>query len=166
MNHHDPQRLANLSPPLRIALGAACAERVLPVFETDYAPGDLRPRAAVDLAWNVAIGVSVQSATLSEARAAASDAMPSINESTAARDSCLTAICLIDVISESNLSALRELMGTATSVAELLEDDDEEFRWQASAIEIAERHVGPITRKLFASIESTPKWFVGFDEVG
>jgi hypothetical protein len=166
MQYHNPNRVSQLRHDVRIALGAACAERVLPVFESDYAPGEERPRIAVNLAWDVAIGIHVPSTILESARSGASAAVPPVDSATVARKSCLVSVCAIDVISETSTIALRELMGMAISVAELLDDEEEEFNWQSRAIEVAEMHRGPVTRELFDSIKGTPRWFEGFDDEG
>jgi hypothetical protein len=49
-------RLEALPHPLRVAVGAACVERILPIFEamTDDDPRCLALRRAVDLAWSYA----------------------------------------------------------------------------------------------------------------
>jgi hypothetical protein len=149
-----------------MALAAASAERVLPIFEMSLGPADRRPQAAIDLAWRAAGGEKIAQEEIAAALAAASAAMPEEGEAPFARLACVTAICGLKVlsgpVSEPLADPLVELMGTAAGAAEMFADDpeagDEESNWQLCALAVAETHAGPVTRNLFAALGTTPGW--------
>lgn len=57
-------RLEVLPNPLRVAIGAACVERVLPIFEAMSDDPPEAHRAAIDLAWRYAAGEAVDHAEI------------------------------------------------------------------------------------------------------
>lgn len=98
-------RLGRLPRRLCAAFAAACAQRVLRIYELDYDETNRAPHNAVELTWEYACGNNIDPARLAAAQDAASKATPNIevegDEYTAPMLACVSASYALDAAQDS-----------------------------------------------------------------
>jgi hypothetical protein len=118
--------IASLSKCRRIAFACACAEHVLPLFEKEHpllcahqslAPAD-NVRAALDMAWRLALGERVTSAELEDADQLACRSIPRIDldngvEAELAMNSAVTVLETLDLIKNDCLTTVGRASASA-----------------------------------------------------
>lgn len=172
-------RVARLDPRVRTALLAACAERVLPVYE-GYWVGDHSdaPARAAEIGWASALGGLIDGAGLRACRDELQDLVTYYYEE-ATRHELLAHAVTVGLRSLQSLGVSEEesLLATARgllSTIEVAKDAewmanwdapeadrtklarDEEYAWQEVALSRAETWPGPVARTMFADLGPNP----------
>lgn len=164
------ERLPTLSPSMRAAFVAACAERVLPVLEDYYGTQRAECRRALDLTWRFALGESVPEAE----RQSVVDACEALVDPLYDEDEDGATLYALNAISYALQSTLKpeaepaELAISNASDAASTDDLDrgdeyisEEADWQLLAFEVASRATG-VKRDMFAHLPAPPRWLTNF----
>jgi hypothetical protein len=160
------KELPGLTVPVRTALVAACAERVLPILE-DYFEDAALFREAVALTWSFALGKSDEGAW--ERVVAAIEERAEVvydDDEIGCRLYALNAVSYglqSAVAADSDLAvrALSEAQGAADLDAGDLGDvySQDEAEWQLAALDVALAAKAP-TREMFAALPGEARWLL------
>jgi hypothetical protein len=160
------EELERLPPRTRTAFGAACAQRVLPVYKYTV-PGDVifrGPGLAVNTAWSFAEGEEIDDKRLEHAKAEVNRAFPEPDLGGGANHfACSAAAYALDSIRDETARSARLAAGRARDAIDQIDEEDgvkEEQEWQNRALRVAKEWGDrPLRRDMFDTLGTEkPKW--------
>jgi hypothetical protein len=175
------ERLPKASRQARIALAAACAQRVAPVYDKYYV-GNHYPEVveAIEFAWEYVLTNRLNRdrlASLLEELNEVTDFLAE-EEITILSESASVSLFLIEALADDeaeSLSACDRVIGSSLYVAQLAgscsdgdegerKADQEENDWQEKALSLIETWQQPCHRKMFDSCGPTPpQWWFAYE---
>jgi hypothetical protein len=160
------ERLDRLPRHLRTAFAAACAERVLPVYEFDgYEEDDDSLERASEIVWKAACGVRVEPRALDIMEQAVRDVTPSADDEPGFGPSIYSALTVLGALQavedETSDSAKRAGWSERDAYASVAQDKQEGARseqaWQERALDLLESWGDkPVTRDMFEPLGDPP----------
>lgn len=158
--------LDRASREVRAAFAAACAERVLIIFEIEMGESKQAPRQAVELTWQVALGADADNETVLAAREAVGDEMPDQDDEPGTTDALYAgqaAARALDATGDPKSDAARATASFARDAVEYFDGPpgaEEEAAWQERALSVAMSWgKRPVERDMFAAAGvEKPAW--------
>lgn len=178
------RRFASVSAPLRLAFLAACAQRVLPIYEKFWV-GDFHPELlrTIELAWKTVEGGTVDADEVGRCSNVSREVAELYAEQSISvlAQAANSAVWIMDVLKQDdpddvNLAAPRAYAAVLTAgqaIDAVLSREGiapsaqaEEEAWLDAAVARAESWTGPVTRETFHDLGAfPPKWWAVYSNL-